>query len=260
MPILNEDARSCWLGRDNVGYAAIEGKQMPVLLDMGANVNMITPECMVALGLQMGPLMDLHEGGIPIDQPFNYEGRLIGYIIMSVQIDGISGYNEDQVVLMAHSSTEFAHHVLVILGTSTTDQAIATLKESEIDRLATLWACVRKSTLLQAATTWVAAVRADVATKPINVMGYEEPVHLLAEEVVEPFETLVVKARTKITFTAGHLCCSTLAMDSKDGTLPPRLIVTGAYTVLKRGSKTIPIILRNTMGSPIHLRKGQKVA
>ena len=26
MPILNEDARSCWLGRDNVGYATIEGK------------------------------------------------------------------------------------------------------------------------------------------------------------------------------------------------------------------------------------------
>ena len=26
MPVLNEDARSCWLGRDNVGYAMIEGK------------------------------------------------------------------------------------------------------------------------------------------------------------------------------------------------------------------------------------------
>ena len=25
-PVLNEDARSCWLGRDNVGYATIEGK------------------------------------------------------------------------------------------------------------------------------------------------------------------------------------------------------------------------------------------
>ena len=93
-PILNEDARSHWLGRDNVEYAMIKGKQMLVLLDTGANVNMITPECVVALGLQMGPLMDLCEGGITIDQHFNYEGRLIGYIIMSVQIDGISSYNE----------------------------------------------------------------------------------------------------------------------------------------------------------------------
>ena len=114
--------------------------------------------------------------------------------------------------------------------------------------------------MLWAATTWVAAVRADVTTKPINVTGYEEPVCLLTAEVVKPFETLFVKARMKITFTAGCLCCSTLAMDSKDGTLSPRLIVTDAYTVMKRGSKTVPVVLCNTMGSPIHLRKGQKVA
>ena len=91
-----------------------------------------------------------------------------------------------------------------------------TLKESEIDRLATPWACVRKSTLLWAATTQVAAVRADVTMKPVNVTGYEEPVCLLTAKVVEPFKTLVVKARTRITFMAGCLCCSTLAMDSKD--------------------------------------------
>ena len=233
---------------------------MPVLLDTGANVNMITQECMVALGLRMGPLMDLCKGGITIDQPFNYEGRPIGYVIMSVQINGISSYNEDQVVLMAHSSTKFTHHVPIILGTPTMDRVIATLKESEIDRLATPWACVRKSTLLWAATTQVRAIRADVTTKPIDVMGYKEPIHPLTAEVVKPFEMLVVKARTKITFTAGCLHCSTLTMDSKDGTFPPGLIVTSAYTVMKRGSKLVPVVLCNTMGSPIHLRKGQKVA
>ena len=82
---------------------------MLVLLDTRANVNMITPECMMALGLQMGPLMDLWEGGITTDQPFNYEGRPIGYVIMRVQIDGISSYDEDQVVLVACSSAEFVH-------------------------------------------------------------------------------------------------------------------------------------------------------
>ena len=69
-----------------------------------------------------------------------------------------------------------------------------------------------------------------------------------------------MKARTKITFMARHLHCSTLVMDSKDGTLLCRLIVTGAYTVMKWGSKMVPIILHNTTGSPIHLRKGQKIA
>ena len=121
---------------------------MLVLLDTGANVNMITQECVVALGLKMGPLTDLWEGGITIDQPFNYEGRPIGYVIMRVQINGISGYDEDQVMLIAHSSTKFVHHVPIILGTPTTDQVIATLKESKIDELVTPWACIRKSMLL----------------------------------------------------------------------------------------------------------------
>ena len=137
------------------------------------------------------------------------------------------------------------------------DWVIATLKESEIDRLVTPWACVRKSTLLWAVPTQVSAVRADIATKPVNVMGYEEPIGLLVAEVVEPFETLVVKARTKITFTTGCLCCSTLVMDSKDGTLPPGLVVTDAYTVLKWGSKTVPIMLCNTTGSPINKKRAE---
>ena len=185
--MLNEDARSHWLGRDNVRYTTIEGKQMLVLLDMGVNVNMITPECVVALNLKMGPLTDLWEGGITIDQPFNYEGRLIGYVIIRVQINGISGYDKDQVGLVAHSSAKFAHHVPIILGTPTMDRAITTLKESEIDKLATPWACVRKSTLPQAVAIQVSAVRANVMTKPVDVASYKEPIHLLASEVVEPF-------------------------------------------------------------------------
>ena len=152
---------------------------------------------------------------------------------MRVQIDGISSYDEDQVALIACSSAEFVHHVPIILGTPTTDQAITTLKESEVDKLVTPWACVRKSMLLPAAATWVSVVRASIMMKPVNVMGYEEPIHLLASEVVKPFEMLVVKARTKIIFMAGCLHCSTLVMDSKDGTLPPGLVVTGTYTVLK---------------------------
>ena len=91
--------------------------------------------------------------------------------------------------------------------------------------------------------TQVLAIRADITTKPVDVMGYQEPMQLLAPEVVEPFEMLVVRARTKITFTAGQLHCSTLMMNSEDGTLPPGLVVTGAYMVLRQGSKTIPVVL-----------------
>ena len=95
--------------------------------------------------------------------------------------------------------------------------------------------------MLQAATTRVAAVRADVTTKPIDVMGYEEPACLLTAEVVEPFEMLVVKARTKITFNGlGAYAVPLLQWIRRMELSHLGLIVTGAYTVLKRGSKTVP--------------------
>ena len=121
-----------------------------------------------------------------MDQPFNYEGQPIGYVVMRVQIIGISSYDEDQAALMAQRSTEFVHKVPIILGMPTTDRAITTLKESEIDELATPWACIRKSTLLQAAAAQVSAVRANITTKPVDVMGYQEPMSLLAPELVDP--------------------------------------------------------------------------
>ena len=49
-------------------------------------------------------------------------------------------------------------------------------------------------------------------------------------------------------------------MDLKDGTLPPGLVVTGAYTLLRQGSKTVPVVLCNMTRSPIYLRKGRKIA
>ena len=67
---------------------------------------------------------------------------------MRVQVDGITGYDEDQVALVAHSLSEFGHKVPIILVTPTTNRAVAVLKESEIDKLATPWANVHKTTLL----------------------------------------------------------------------------------------------------------------
>ena len=104
--MLNEDALSHWLGRDNVGYAMIEGNRMLVLLDMGTNVNMITLECVAALGLQVGPLMDLCKGGITMDQPsFMRDGpryvimRPMGYNVHShISFNGLIRDWHDQLV------------------------------------------------------------------------------------------------------------------------------------------------------------------
>ena len=38
----NQDALSCWLGPENLGWAQIDGRRTRVLLDTGARVNSVT--------------------------------------------------------------------------------------------------------------------------------------------------------------------------------------------------------------------------
>ena len=44
---------------------------------------------------------------------------------------------------------------------------------------------------------WVALahVYADIATKPMNILGYKEPIRLMESTLIEPFDSLVGKAR-----------------------------------------------------------------
>ena len=46
--------------------------------------------------------------------------------------------------------------------------------------------------LLLAAAACASTVRADIATKPIDIMGYQEPICLMESVVIEPFKILIV--------------------------------------------------------------------
>ena len=134
------------------------------------------------------------------------------------------------------------------------------LKESETDKLSTPWANVRKKTLLQAMAPHVSAIRTDIATKPMDVLAHNEPVRLNEPTIIRPFESLIVWAKTKTIFTTGRLRDSTFTLGSKEGGLPPGLVVTNMHAILKCGNKRVPVVLHNTMGSPISLKKGWKIA
>ena len=59
----------------------------------------------------------------------------MGYIIIRAQIEGVRGYNEDQVALVIPDSTNFGFQVPVTLVTPTINQIINVIKESKIDEL-----------------------------------------------------------------------------------------------------------------------------
>ena len=57
----------------------------------------------------------------------------------------------------------------------------------------------------------------------------------------------------------GRLHVLVHSLDAKNNKIPNGLEVSATYTDLKRGSKSIPVVLRNMMGSDITLNKGDKV-
>ena len=59
--------------------------------------------------------------------------------------------------------------------------------------------------------------------------------------------------------TGGRLHVLVHLLDAKNNKLPNGLEVSAVYTDLKRGSKSMPVVLRNMTASDLSLNKGDKV-
>ena len=59
----------------------------------------------------------------------------LGYFIVWVKVDGVQGYDEDQIALVVLDESKFAEWIPVILGTPTISHIMNVIKEREIDAL-----------------------------------------------------------------------------------------------------------------------------
>ena len=106
------------------------------LLDNGAQISTITPKYVGDHLLQMGLITDLLGAKVTCMGLGNTYMRPLGYIIIWVQVDGVQGYDKDQIALIILDLSNFAAQIPVILGTITISQVINVMKEAEIDALA----------------------------------------------------------------------------------------------------------------------------
>ena len=118
------------------------------LLDNGAQINTITPKYVSDHSLQVGPITDLIGTKVTCVGLGNTYTRPLGYIIICVQVDGVQGYDEDQIALVIPDFSNFAAWIPVILWTPTPSQVINVMKEVEVDALAVPWANARVAHLL----------------------------------------------------------------------------------------------------------------
>ena len=192
------------------------------LLDNGAQVNTITLRYVNEHSLQVGPITNLMGSKVACVGLGNAYTRLLGYMVIRVQVDGVWGYNEDQIALVIPDFSNFATRVPVILGTPTIGQVINVMREAEMDALAMLWVNARAAHLL---AVW--------RMTPVEVENGQEEGYNTEEdsplmysqkvETLEPFSSHVIPVKTTKAYLGECINVMVQALHSQDGTLPPGL-------------------------------------
>ena len=70
------------------------------ILDNGGQINTITLKYASDHSLQVGPITDLISAKVACMGFGNAYTRLLGYVIIWVQVDGVQGYDEDKIALV----------------------------------------------------------------------------------------------------------------------------------------------------------------
>ena len=239
---------------ENVAKVKINGESCMALLDNGVQVNTITLRYVKEHSLPVGLITDLMGSKVPCIGLGNAYTKLLGYIIIRVQVDRVWGYDKDQIALIIPDFSNFAVRVPIILGTPTIGQVVNVMREAEMDALAMPWANARAAHLLAVRRMAPVKVGSDCEE------GYntnQDGFVMLTQKVetLEPFSSHVIPVKT----TEAHLgeCLNVMvqALYIQDGTLPPGLTMQNTYTELRKGSKKVVVVVWNHTAYPQTLWK-----
>ena len=117
----------------------------------------------------------------------------LGYVIVQVQVDGVQGYDEDQIALVIPDLSNFVVRVPVILGTPTISHIVNVMKEREIDALATLWVNANVAYLL--AVWWVMATIEDGNVGESDPNDYDDVITTKEAKTIDAFSYQVIHAK-----------------------------------------------------------------
>ena len=165
------------------------------LLDNGMQINTITPNYVKNHSLEMGLITDLIGARVICMGLGNAYTKPLGYIIVWIQVDGVQGYDEDQIALVVPDELNFVEWIPIILGTPTISCIVNVMKEREIDALVMLWVNARVAHLLSMHRA-VATVVDDKTMEGANWNGYDEVVFSKNMETIDAFSScfLPIKA------------------------------------------------------------------
>ena len=229
------------------------------LLDIGVQINTIIHSYVKSHSLEMGPFTDLISRRVTCIGLGNAYTQPLGYVIVKVQVEGVQGYNEDQIALVVLDLSNFMERIPIILGTPTISCITNVIKEKEIDALAMPWANARVAHLLPVQRA--AATMVDNQTMgESNPDGYDDMVVTKKMETVDAFSSRVIPMKVEKAYMGECINIMTQALQTEDGSLPQGLTINNVYTELRKGGKNTVMVLRNSMAYPQTLKKKTSVA
>ena len=158
------------------------------LLDNGAQINTIMLRYISDHSLQVGPITNLIGAQCTCMGLGNAYTRPLGYVVIWVQVDGVQGYDKDQIALVNLDLFNFTAQIPMILGTPTTSQVINVMKEVEVDALAMPWANARVAHLLSVHKMTTVEEGDGLKEEP-DPDGYDHLMYTQNAETTQPFSS-----------------------------------------------------------------------
>ena len=155
--------------------------------------------------------------------------RPLGYVIIWVQVDGVQGYDEDQIALVIPDLSTFEAQIPIALGTPTISQFINMMKEAKIDALVMPWANARVALLLSVCRMTAIEVGDDMEEES-NSDNYNQVMFTKNVETIEAFSSHMMLVKTERAYTGECINIVVQALWTEDGSLPPGLTVQNTYT------------------------------
>ena len=195
--------------------------------------------------LQMGPITNLLGAKVTCVGFSNAYARPWGYNVIRVQVDGVQGYDRDQIALVILDLSNFVAQISVILGTPTISCIINVIKGTEIDALAMPWANARVAHLLAVCRMTAITVGDKFRVEP-SLDDYDKVVFTWNVETIQAFSSHAVQVRVERAHTGGCINVMTQALWAEDGSLLQGLTVQNMYMELRQGSKNAVVVIRNS--------------
>ena len=160
------------------------------------------------------------------------------------------GLNEDQVALVVPDPTEFSSQVQVILGTSTINQIINVIKESEIDELSVSLHGLRISYLLACHQINLSIDRETALNRTRDLTDLNEAVKMKEEEEKKKqmlfLQGSYIHTWTKTMFLGSNMHVMMQTLEKWGGPyLPHEQSVINTYTKMTAGSKWVAVVVKN---------------